>query len=511
MVIKIASWNVCLGLKNKKEVIYQEIRDKNIDICLLQEVEITKDYNANLLTSKNYKIEVEDNEIKARCAIIIKDNLEYARRSDLEDINMGIVIVDILGCNQYRLVNIYRSFNPSNGMTPIQFFKAQLSIVKRAVLTANNKKILISGDFNLDDSKRFSLDYRNKLLFEHLNEICDELNLIQLIDQPTWKRIINNVEKKSVLDHVYVKDPNHVDNIEMHIPLFGDHNLITFEITAKNNTNSVIIRRNWSLYTKEKLINALVLEPFNIETDTVQQTWNLFENTLLNLTDKLAPLEQIIENNKQNSNVTSLNIKRKICLRRRLLNKIKNEPSNTLRDRIKNLNVEIKLHFAERKTNSIRKSILPGNSKSLWDAVKKAKDINNPKLPPKMTLNDLEIPTSDLPDTFANFFKDKVSLIINEQVIDDSVHNGHRKLWTTDHHFMSIENIVEAVQSMKNKNCEGHDRIPQKIIKDGIEWLKYPLAYLFNQIYSQKKIPEQWLIAKITPIFKKGSPSQIEN
>ena len=129
-----------MGLKNKKDVIYQEIRDKNIDICLLQEVEITKDYNSNLLTSKNYKIEVEDNEIKARCAIVIKDNLECTRRSDLEVINMGIVIIDLLGCNQYRLVNIYRSFNPSNGMTPMHFFDAQLSIVKRAVLTANNKK-----------------------------------------------------------------------------------------------------------------------------------------------------------------------------------------------------------------------------------------------------------------------------------------------------------------------------------------------------------------------------------
>ena len=64
---------------------------------------------------------------------------------------------------------------------------------------------------------------------------------------------------------------------------------------------------------------------------------------------------------------------------------------------------------------------------------------------------------------------------------------------------------------MKNKNCKGHDRIPQKILKDGIEWLKYPLAYLFNQIYTQKKIPEQWLISKITPIFIKGNSAQIEN
>ena len=76
---------------------------------------------------------------------------------------------------------------------------------------------------------------------------------------------------------------------------------------------------------------------------------------------------------------------------------------------------------------------------------------------------------------------------------------------------MTESDVLLAVKSLSLKNCEGHDRIPQKIIKDGIEWLKYPLAYLFNQIYSQKKIPEQWLIAKITPIFKKGSPSQIEN
>ena len=112
-----------------------------------------------------------------------------------------------------------------------------------------------------------------------------------------------------------------------------------------------------------------------------------------------------------------------------------------------------------------------------------------------MTLNNHEVPNLELPDTFANFFKNKVDSIVNEQVIDDSVHNGHRKLWTTDHHFMSIENIVDAVLSMKNKNCKGHDWIPQKNLKDGIEWLKYPLAYLFNQIYTQKKIPEQWLIA----------------
>ena len=38
-----------------------------------------------------------------------------------------------------------------------------------------------------------------------------------------------------------------------------------------------------------------------------------------------------------------------------------------------------------------------------------------------------------------------------------------------------------------------------------------PMAYLFNEIYRTCKIPEQWKVAKITPIFKKGSKVLIEN
>ena len=68
---------------------------------------------------------------------------------------------------------------------------------------------------------------------------------------------------------------------------------------------------------------------------------------------------------------------------------------------------------------------------------------------------------------------------------------------------MSIDNIIEAVKTLKSKNCEGHDRIPQRILKDGIDILKYPLSCLFNQIYSQKKIPQQCIIAKVTQFTKR--------
>ena len=76
---------------------------------------------------------------------------------------------------------------------------------------------------------------------------------------------------------------------------------------------------------------------------------------------------------------------------------------------------------------------------------------------------------------------------------------------------MTADNIVTAVKTLKIKNCEGHDRIPQRILVDGIEILKTPLAVLFDKIYHTKSLPQQWLIAKIIPIHKKGSHSDIEN
>ena len=49
-----------LGFENKKEIMYDILREKKIGISMLQKVEITKDYSADLLSSKDYKLEIEE-------------------------------------------------------------------------------------------------------------------------------------------------------------------------------------------------------------------------------------------------------------------------------------------------------------------------------------------------------------------------------------------------------------------------------------------------------------------
>jgi hypothetical protein len=91
------------------------------------------------------------------------------------------------------------------------------------------------------------------------------------------------------------------------------------------------------------------------------------------------------------------------------------------------------------------------------------------------------------------------------------VYNGRNKLMAINEHFMSEQNILEAVASLKLKNCEGYDRIPQRILIDGLHTLEKPLSTLFDKIYNSKDIPEQWLFGKVMPVYKKDEKMNVEN
>ena len=65
---------------------------------------------------------------------------------------------------------------------------------------------ILLGDFNIDFNKKFSVDYGRRGLFEDFDDALSNFGLEQLIDFVTWSRLVNNVYKTSLLDHVYVTD-----------------------------------------------------------------------------------------------------------------------------------------------------------------------------------------------------------------------------------------------------------------------------------------------------------------
>ena len=128
-----------------------------------------------------------------------------------------------------------------------------------------------------------------------------------------------------------------------------------------------------------------------------------------------------------------------------------------------------------------------------------------------MSLNETKIKNDDLPDQFAKFFTNKINSITSTTQISNTVYNGKKKVDHPNSFFMTEKDILDCLCKIKIKNCEGFDRIPQRVLVDGAPILIHPLKELFRRVYYQNSLPEQWLISKITPIHKKGPKNKIEN
>ena len=191
--LRIGTWNLCLGLSNKKDIITSCLSSLSVEICCLQETEIPMGFPENILNSGEYNVELELNTEKKRVGIYLHKNLKYVRRLDLEKEDHHIVIIDVIASKNFRLINLYRSFRPQGGMSPETFFISQLGVVKNA----QSKDCLVMGDFNLDVNMSMRPDYSYKSTLNHLTEFANFNNLTQMVNFNTWSRIINGLKTEA--------------------------------------------------------------------------------------------------------------------------------------------------------------------------------------------------------------------------------------------------------------------------------------------------------------------------
>ena len=506
MVIKIATLNVCLGLTNKKDLVKQIILNEKIDILCVQETELNTELCHNLLSFPGYSYESEKSSIKARIGTYVSNAVKYVRRLDLEIEDCHVMIFDVLSKPNLRLINIYRSFNPPNNTNPREFFNKQINLI-RQVITNNT---MIVGDFNLDWSRKGHNGYAFNTYFGDMESAFEGHVVDQLVNFTTWTRTVGGVVRESIIDHIYSTNSTLASSLGCSKPCFGDHFLIHVEYCMEREASKPVYRRNWKNYSKENLINMLSEADWDIKDDTVQGFWNSLENKIINIIDGLIPLSAMTSDVRNQSSTPR--IKNLMNVRKRLVKKLRTDKSADLRIRVQELNKEIKRFFNTKKTVNVRRVIKPGNCQSLWKAVKIAKDVNLDSLPKSMSENNIEIPNEILPDRFAKFFNNKIVQLLADVTVHDEVYNGSRRVVCSDSNFMDLESVIICMKSMKSKNSEGYDRIPQRILVDGVDVLAVPMQKLMSLIYSEVKIPEQWLVSKTIPIFKnKGQKREIEN
>lgn len=76
-IVVFATWNLCLGLPNKRDNVIDTLKRNNIAVCALQETEIGEDFPEEILNSSEYNIELELNTTKKRVGFYIRRDIRY--------------------------------------------------------------------------------------------------------------------------------------------------------------------------------------------------------------------------------------------------------------------------------------------------------------------------------------------------------------------------------------------------------------------------------------------------
>ena len=67
--------------------------------------------------------------------------------------------------------------------------------------------------------------------------------------------------------------------------------------------------------------------------------------------------------------------------------------------------------------------------------------------------------------------------------------------------------VIEIASKLKPKISSGHDEISSKLLKETIEYIKYPLTHIINRSLLMGIVPNQMKIGEVIPIYKACDPT----
>lgn len=205
------------------------------------------------------------------------------------------------------------------------------------------------------------------------------------------------------------------------------------------------------------------------------------------------------------------------------------QKAKSLRNKVNNLNKSLKRKFFE---NEIQNNI--NNSNNLWKTIKKilpnkqntVKNINTKDGFTKNdtdTANELNDYFTKIGSTLASKFKSNSDNQnqyngSNDKKLNDSnnTNDDHNNVYDNKtnsfvFHEISVDYVYNEIIKMPNNKSPGIDNICPKLLKIAAPIICLPLTYICNLSLTTSIFPQDWKMAKVTPIHKSGDKSKAEN
>lgn len=403
--------------------------------------------------------------------------------------NCELVCVEVLAnSGVFRVVCVYlsNSGNYETRKTRVLVFCEALSSI-----CDSDAQIIVGGDFNLPAIDWKNVSFSNRRTMEALFVNACILNgLEQLVDCNTR---IDHKGQGSVLDLVLASNAELVENISIEEgPVQSDHKVIRFTyLVPFYVTTPRLSGYNFWKGDYESMADKMapVCWPsFFSSCSSVDDMYDCFVGFMHFLIKNLVPFRQ------QNSSSRKLHDH---------IAKLKKEV-------FKNSDENDALHKKLRKA-SVRLRILEESNLSFRNA-KSFYRYANKRLRGREMIGSLEIGNkivtldkekcSAFREFFSSVYIKSSTLSLSNYLYSNSSSRSMR---------FSAMDVYAELKGLQSKCCHTPDGIPQVLFKRLARYLAEPLYLIFQRSYCDGKVPRYFTQSVVTPVFKKGSRTQINN
>lgn len=511
------------GLSNKIDEVELLLTELQIDILCISEHWLCND-NVKNISFSDYNIMTyfsRSTSIHGGSLILVKSNIKSNEilsigRLSVESHVELCAISFFMGKTKFINITLYR---PPTGDINIFIFNLTEALNIAAKIS---DYIVLCGDFNID--------YNKNCLYTTM--LCDVFNSFALnvsLTEPT--RVVTNVNGRtssSCIDYITTNLPLNSFYCYLVNPNIADHfghllcikNYFSESLNINNDSN-IFYRRTINENNLVQLSSKLMsIDWSNLYDLNIPEAFNYFIETLIWYLNIYCPVKKVSVSSGQKRNkwITNEIIQLSTQLKDLhwiMINLNSNEVKTLYREEKKTFKYKIKeakhKYYNDQIINSSNKT------KKTWSIINNnlGRSNRNSNTPVVLNYNNNIITNeSEVVSIFGSFF----STAASDKIYDHFGCNLSLPCTLSGYNPQSIyfapvslEEVNDVIDSLKNKNSAGFDGLTSNIIKNIKDSILVHFVYLINKSVIHGQFPNILKLASVIPIFKKGCPKDVEN
>ena len=484
------------SILNKLDDLTVLVFEEKPDLILITETWCNADINNAMLSVQGYNIEPElrtdrqdtVNGIGGGLLVYVKSGIKIKPLPEYNDFIQHCRFQVLNGRNQEPLnvTLIYKSPNCSK--------ENELKLAN--ILKIQEKNSLVIGDFNCPN-----IDFINQISDRKGVDILESARsslLVQLIDFPTHNR-------GNILDCALTNTADRFVNIENIGNLKNsDHAIIKLEldfIPRSNKTTEKV--RDWKNGDKPGLSTYLNEVKWSdiLSDKNANDAWETMKMTISEALDRYIPLK--LRRDAYNPPWMTRQVKRLIAKKRRLWKKYVTDRNDQFFQNYKSAEKDAKKAIRNVKRKYEQQLATNSNLKKFNSYVKtktKYKTTIGPLKDGNNTISD----DKDMANMLNNFF---VSVFTTEDVQNVPTLDNLPFTNEVNDLYISKTMINKQIKRLRPDSAPGPDNITARLLIEHTDSLTNALEIIFNKSLQTGVVPDDWKIAHVTPIYKKGSKS----